>query len=257
MNDTKIKLIRKMPDGDSILVLWIGLLCLAMKSGKPGIIEIGDGIPFTPETLSTELDMKLNTVKLGLKIFQDFKMIELWSTGEQYIINFEKHQKLTKIIRAKELSRASSQRFRDKQKQLSDGHVTISDKTDKDKDKDKDKEKEKDNICAFEKFWELYDYKKNKSKCSTKWKYISKKDKLTIFETLPKYIKNTPDKQFRKHPLTYLNGECWNDEIIKSSKTPKSDHSYIRKKDTRPKEDRVQMRHSKHDPDKYKKRKNK
>jgi hypothetical protein len=33
----------------------------------------------------------------------------------------------------------------------------------------------------------------------------------SIFETLPFYIIQTPDKTYRKNPLTYLNGKCWND----------------------------------------------
>ena len=27
------------------------------------------------------------------------------------------------------------------------------------------------------------------------------------------YVLSTPDVKFRKNPLTWLNGKCWNDEI--------------------------------------------
>ena len=143
MNDSKIKFIRKMPDGDKIMVLWIGILCLAMKANEPGIVEIGDGIPFTAETLSTELDIQLNTVKLGLETFSKFKMIEIWENKEIFIVNFEKHQALDKIRKAKEKSRVTSKNHRAKIKRISavtvtqssrDGHVTDSDKTDKERD---------------------------------------------------------------------------------------------------------------------------
>ena len=66
---------------------------------------------------------------------------------------------------------------------------------------------------SFEKFWNLYDFKKDRKKCETKWKYIKQKDHDTIFGHVKKYIESTPNKQYRKNPLTYLNGECWNDEI--------------------------------------------
>ena len=33
-------------------------------------------------------------------------------------------------------------------------------------------------------------------------------------EHLPHYIKSTPDKQYRKHPATYLNNQGWFDEIV-------------------------------------------
>ena len=79
----------------------------------------------------------------------------------------------------------------------------------KDKDKDKDKDK-----TEFEKFWNYYDKKRKKKKCQTKWMQISSADKNLIREHLPKYIKSTPEKQYRKDPYTYLNNESWNDEII-------------------------------------------
>jgi predicted phage replisome organizer len=143
MNDTKIKLIRKMPDGDKILVLWIGLLCLGMKSGKPGMVEIGDGIPFTSESLSIELDIPINTVKLGLKTFVTFKMVEIWEGGETVIVNFEKHQALGKIKKSKESSKKSSQIYRDRLKlEQRDRHVTNRDETDKERDKEKEIERD-------------------------------------------------------------------------------------------------------------------
>ncbi len=142
MNDTKIKLIRKMPDGDSIIILWIGLLCLGMKSGKPGVIEVGDGIPFTPETLSIELDIKLNTVKLGLKTFEQFKMVEIWENGQLFITNFDQHQELTKIEKAREVSKISSRKYRDKLK--SDVTVTESDETEEEKNKKRIRKEEEE-----------------------------------------------------------------------------------------------------------------
>lgn len=210
MNDAKIKLIRKMPDGDSILVLWIGILCLGMKSGRVGTLDLGDGIPFTAETLSIELDIPINTVRLGLKAFQDFKMIEIWDDGTTFLRNFEKHQAIAKIECAKEKSRISSQKHRKKVAMLSDGHVTDSDHTDKEEDKEEEIDTQAQ--IEFDIFWETYGKKKDRKKCFLKYKKLKASDRIRITETLPGYILSTPDKIFRKHPLTYLNGECWNDE---------------------------------------------
>jgi hypothetical protein len=33
-------------------------------------------------------------------------------------------------------------------------------------------------------------------------------------EHLELYVRSTPDIQYRKNPLTYLNSESWNNEII-------------------------------------------
>jgi len=228
MNDSKIKFIRKMPDGDKILVLWIGILCLGMKSGKPGVVEIGDGIPFTAETLSTELDIPLNTIKLGLDTFTKFKMIEMWDNSEIFIVNFEKHQNLEKIRAAKQKSRITSKNHRKKMKKLTgvtvtqssrDGHVTDSDNTERERDIEKDIETPpENNIDDFDEFWELYDKPIDKKKCKAKWEKITKKNKVIIFKTLSIYIQSTPDKKYRKNPATYLNGESWNDEIVNNQK---------------------------------------
>ncbi len=72
-------------------------------------------------------------------------------------------------------------------------------------------------VREFEKFWTQYDKKQDRKKCFAKWKRLSQSDKDKIFQTLPAYIASTPDKQFRKNPLTYLNGEAWNDEVMNPS----------------------------------------
>ena len=67
----------------------------------------------------------------------------------------------------------------------------------------------------FEKFWDLYNYKVgSKSKVLKKWESLNDLDRGMIMEHLPHYIKSTPDKQFRKHPATYLNNQGWFDEIV-------------------------------------------
>ena len=76
----------------------------------------------------------------------------------------------------------------------------------------------------FENFWNFYDKKVSKMKTLKKWVKLSKEDIKGIKATLRDYIKSTPDKNFRKDPLTYLNNESWNDEIInfkENSKQPK------------------------------------
>ena len=80
-----------------------------------------------------------------------------------------------------------------------------------------DKSKVNKNILniEFEKFWDLYNYKVgSKSKVLKKWESLTELDRGMIMEHLPHYIKSTPDKQYRKHPATYLNNQGWFDEIV-------------------------------------------
>ena len=84
------------------------------------------------------------------------------------------------------------------------------------KTKKESKSKIKDSIdISFEIFWNLYDYKTgDKGKIRKKWELLNDLDRGMIMEHLPHYIKSTPDKQFRKHPSTYLNNQGWFDEIL-------------------------------------------
>lgn len=66
----------------------------------------------------------------------------------------------------------------------------------------------------FDSFWDLYDYKKNKHDCITKWHSMTDEERTLTIESLDKYKQSTPDKTYRKYPLNYLENECWNDEIV-------------------------------------------
>lgn len=69
----------------------------------------------------------------------------------------------------------------------------------------------------FSEFWDLYAKKTDTKKCETKFKKLTKAEIDLVFEKLPAYIASTPDKQYRKNPITWLNGKCWSDDIQSAS----------------------------------------
>jgi hypothetical protein len=73
------------------------------------------------------------------------------------------------------------------------------------------KNDKKEKNILFDEFWTLYSKSVDKQKCLDKFEKLSDEEIKSIFETLPFYIIQTPDKTYRKNPLTYLNGKCWND----------------------------------------------
>ena len=89
---------------------------------------------------------------------------------------------------------------------------------DSDKDSDSDSVNKVTND-RFAEFWDLYGKKTDSSKCKTKFARLTKTEIELLFEKLPAYIKSTPDKQYRKNPITWLNGKCWNDEIMQNSQS--------------------------------------
>lgn len=67
---------------------------------------------------------------------------------------------------------------------------------------------------SFEEWWSAYAKKRGRKKAEAKWNKLSDADKEACMNATPAYVASTPDVIYRKDPLTYLNGECWNDEII-------------------------------------------
>jgi len=72
---------------------------------------------------------------------------------------------------------------------------------------------------SFDDFWDAYGKKIDKPKCLKKWEKIKQGAREKIMEHLELYVRSTPDIQFRKNPLTYLNSESWENEIIISNGT--------------------------------------
>jgi len=81
--------------------------------------------------------------------------------------------------------------------------------------------KEQITIGEFERFWLVYGKPTDKKKCLDRFKKLELPEIETIFRTLPNYLASTPEVKFRKNPLTYLNGKCWEDMInMTPSKKP-------------------------------------
>jgi hypothetical protein len=66
---------------------------------------------------------------------------------------------------------------------------------------------------TFDDFWYKYDKKVDRPKCELKWKKIKQADRENILSHLESYIPSTPEKEYRKNPLTYLNSQSWENEI--------------------------------------------
>ena len=122
-DDEKIKLIESLPDGDSIIVCWFKLLCLAGKQNNYGILMLNDRIPYTEEMLATIFRRPIQTVKLALTTFEDFGMIEVIN-GAITIPNWGKHQTIEGLDKVREQTRERVSQYRERQKRLLTSNVT-------------------------------------------------------------------------------------------------------------------------------------
>lgn len=100
-NDEKIMLIESMPDADALIVIWFKLLCLAGQQNNHGIFMIAEKIPYTDEMFAAIFRRNINTVRLALKTFEQFDMIEIVN-GVVTIPRWEKHQNLDALEKKRE-----------------------------------------------------------------------------------------------------------------------------------------------------------
>tara|TARA_R110000824_G_scaffold279433_1_gene467650 strand:+ start:3962 stop:4459 length:498 start_codon:yes stop_codon:yes gene_type:complete len=83
------------------------------------------------------------------------------------------------------------------------------------------KEDKEIKLVMFKVFWSIYNKKTGMQKCQDKFLKYNIKTMQAIIDAVPNYIKETPDPKFRKHPLTWLNGEYWKDEKEKEEEKEK------------------------------------
>ena len=118
-DNRKIKQIRKLPDGDSCVIIWIHLICLAGSTNDSGRIYLTEEVPYTDQMLADACDEPLPTVQLALTTFARFGMIDMID-NIIHISNWEKYQNTEGLdkIREQNRLRKQKQRMRDKARQL-------------------------------------------------------------------------------------------------------------------------------------------
>lgn len=116
-DNRKIKQIRKLPEGTEVCLMWFQLMCLAGSINDYGQIYITKDIPYTEETLATEFDLPINTVKLGLQYFERFGMIQI-EDNILRLSSWERYQSLESRDKYREYQRQYHREYRAKQKAL-------------------------------------------------------------------------------------------------------------------------------------------
>lgn len=116
-DDEKIILIESLPKADTIIVIWMKLLCLAGKQNNNGVFLFNEKIPYNEEMFSKVFRKNINIVRMALKTFERFGMIEIVDKVVT-IPNWEKHQSIDKLEHLREQGRVRVAKHREKQKQL-------------------------------------------------------------------------------------------------------------------------------------------
>ena len=224
-DNRKIKHLRRLPEGNSIVLIWVMLLTMAGRCNASGMIFLTENIPYTPKMLADELDFEENTVVLALRALEDLNMV-VTNRGYFAIAGWEEYQNIEGMDRIRESKRLAQARWRAKQKGLPetatvdstvDSTRCLVDDAEEDIDKE-DIDKDKEDIYPFDEFWSAYPKKKAKEAARKAW------NKLKPNETLGKEIiqavtdsAKTKDwikenGKYIPYPATYLNGKRWEDE---------------------------------------------
>lgn len=166
-DNRKIKHLRRLPDGNNIVLIWVMLLTMAGRCNAGGMIFLTENIPYTPKMLADELDFEENTVKLALQALEQFNMI-VTDDGCFRISGWQEYQNIEGMDKIREQNRIRKQRQREQAKLMSrDCPVTVTEchATDIDKEEEKDKELYK-NVVAYlnEKAGTRYQHKAKKTK---------------------------------------------------------------------------------------------
>ena len=66
----------------------------------------------------------------------------------------------------------------------------------------------------FDVWWDLYDKKIDRAKCERKFNKLTPAEQQACIAAAPAYVASTPDLQFRRNPMTYLNNKSWENPII-------------------------------------------
>ena len=121
-DNRKIKHLRRLPDGNNIVLIWVMLLTMAGRCNSNGMIFLTENIPYTPKMLADELDFEENTVILALQALENLDMI--MTDGKFFsIAGWEEYQNVEGMDKIREQTRERVARCRER-KRLSDGNAT-------------------------------------------------------------------------------------------------------------------------------------
>lgn len=92
--DTKFKIIDRMPKRDLIHYVWNRFVLLAGKVNKEGDLYMSKNIPYTVEILAIEFNRDIDEIKAALDVLIELEMMEFIEDRVYRVKNFAKHQNI-------------------------------------------------------------------------------------------------------------------------------------------------------------------
>ena len=92
--------------GEEALIVYLHLLCMAVKQDREGRLMLYGNIPLDNTTIARLMYKTEKSIETSMKLLMDFHLIAL-SNGSYYIVGFERNQK-KKSAPAKDANRTKS-----------------------------------------------------------------------------------------------------------------------------------------------------
>lgn len=179
-DNRKIRHLRRLPDGNSIVLIWVMLLTMAGRCNSGGMIFLTENIPYTPKMLADELNFEETTVQLALNALDKLGMICTNDDGFLAVTGWEEHQNIEGMEKIRESRRLAQARWRAKRAALPTSTVdstvdsTKIQSNNAEEDKERELELEKDSII----YTSVIDYLNQKA--GTNYRASSKKTRSLI-----------------------------------------------------------------------------
>ena len=116
-DNRKIKAIRKLPEGNNIILIWVMLLSLAGRCNASGMIFLTANIPYTNKMLSDELDFEESVICIALDTLEKFGMITRDENLFICVNNWSEYQSVDGMDKIREQTRKRVRNFREREKQ--------------------------------------------------------------------------------------------------------------------------------------------
>ena len=227
-DNRKIKRIRKLPDGNNIILFWVFLLARAGETNQRGALFFTDSVPYTEEDLAADFDFTVEFTRFAILTLEKYRMIDRYD-DIIFIKNWDEYQQKDKLEKIQEQNRIRQANFREKQQKLANSNVTValpvteSNATELELELELEQDKEISPTASvdsdFDKLWALYPRKEGKKAALKKYNEVIKKGTATnkqIQDGIVAYKRHLKaegiEQRFIKQGGTYFNGECWNDQ---------------------------------------------
>lgn len=112
LDNRKIKHLRTLENGDSIVLIWVMLLTIAGRCNDSGLVYLTDNVNYSPQLFANEYGFNVKIIETALKAFQLLDMIDISSDGLIEIIGWGEHQSIDGLEKIREQTRQRVEKHR-------------------------------------------------------------------------------------------------------------------------------------------------